>query len=60
MVMEYNQFKPILEEIAGCFPFGGKPLGTGAWLLLAAGVRVAVLGWLGVRGLFVADSVSAE
>lgn len=29
MVMKYNQLKPLLEEIAGGFPFGGKPLGVG-------------------------------
>jgi hypothetical protein len=28
MVMKYNQFKPLFGEIAGGFPFAGKPLGV--------------------------------
>jgi len=46
MVMKYNQFKPLLGEIAGGFPFAGKPLGWvfgGAWagLAVAEGARCA-------------------
>jgi hypothetical protein len=64
MVIKYNQFKPLWEEIAGGFPFAGKPLGRGgawrAWLsalgcggvvaLLVGGLRLlaAVLGINGV------------
>lgn len=55
MVMKYNQFKPLFGEIAGGFPFAGKPLG---WVVSGAGLAavgrcgggVVLLGWLGVRG----------
>ena len=58
MVMKYNQFKPLFGEIAGGFPFGGKPLGlvrgyAWGWLGCCCPLRRGVVpsGWLGARRL---------
>jgi hypothetical protein len=47
--MKYNQFKPLFGEIAGGFPFAGKPLGVvarGVGLGCCVGALCCLDGWV--------------